>query len=255
MCDHSDDPSGIGPDTPLEGPVAARPVDGTGTARLSRRGLLVATAAGLGAYGLTRTASAQGGVLGALTAPGQALEPAVRVQPTTTTTTTTTTTVPPTTTIPLAEGEILFPIVASEGDSVFVLDNFGDCRGSGCSRSHEACDIMADQGLPLQAVANGVLTKKYVDSGLTYGAGHGWTLTDETNDIVYKYFHMDSHEPGLEEGDEVEIGQIIGYVGETGTSGAGNPSSNFHCHFEYRPGNVAQDPFHLLQRLPHVDFE
>ena len=249
MCDHRDDPCGPEPSPPPEAPPHSTSV---GSARLSRRGLIVAAAAGVGAYGLTRTTAAQGGVLGALSQPGQALEPAVRVP---ITTTTTTTTVPPTTTIPLGEGEILFPIVASEGDSVFVLDNFGDCRGSGCSRSHEAVDIMADQGLPLQAVANGVLTKKYVDSGLTYGAGHGWTLTDEENDVVYKYFHMDSHEPGLEEGDEVEVGQIIGYVGETGTSGAGNPSSNFHCHFEYRPGNVAQDPFHILQRPPHVDFE
>ena len=209
--------------------------------------------AGLGALGFTRAVSAQSSVLSALSAPGSALEPAVRVPPTTTTTTTTLP--PPTTTIPLAEGEILFPIVSGEGDSVFVLDNFGDCRGSGCSRSHEAVDIMADEGLPLQAVANGVLTKKYVDSGLTYGAGHGWTLHDEENDIVYKYFHLASHAEGLEEGDEVEIGQILGYVGETGTSGAGNPTDNFHCHFEYRPGNIAQDPFHLLQRPPHADFE
>ncbi len=255
MFDHDDAPCGHHTDCDHDAessPTVAAPL-------VSRRRLLTGAAMGLGALGFTRAVSAQTNVLSALSEPGQALEPAVRVPPTTSTTTTTVP--PPTTTIPLADGEILFPVVAAEGDSVYVLDNFGDCR-SGCSRLHEAVDIMADEGLALQAVANGVLTHKYVDSGLTYGAGHGWTLHDAENDVYYKYFHMASHEDGLEVGDEVEIGQIIGYVGETGTSGAGNPSDNFHCHFEYRPARdtnsydgIAVDPFHLLQRLPHIDFQ
>ncbi|MEL6891172.1 MAG: M23 family metallopeptidase [Actinomycetota bacterium] len=226
--------------------------DAPGRRRVSRRGLFGAVAAGVGAYGLGRvTVGANPSVLGALVEPGSALESADRQphpEPTPTTTTPA-----PTTTIPLAEGEILFPIVVGPDDDCLVLDNFGACR-SGCSRSHEAVDIMADQGLPLQAVVSGVLTKKYVDSGKTFGAGNGWTLYDDENDVVYKYFHMETHADDLEVGDRVEQGQIIGTVGETGTSGAGNDSDNFHCHFEYRPGNVPRDAFHLLQRAPYVRF-
>jgi len=150
------------------------------------------------------------------------------------------------------EGEILFPIVVGEGDSVYVSDNFGACR-SGCSRSHEGTDMMADRHLPIRATANGVLTKRYEDSGKTYGAGHGWTLVDEENDVTWKFFHMDHHATGLEVGDTVEIGQIIGAVGNTGTSGA-NSDSNYHLHFEYRPGNTAANSYSKLQRDPNVSF-
>lgn len=219
--------------------------------RVTRRGLFGAIAVGVGAYGLSRLpAGANGTAIESLTEPGLALENADRLPHPTTTTT-----VPPTTTIPLADGEVLFPVLVGEEDFCYVLDNFGDCRGSGCSRAHEGVDIMADPGLPVIAVASGVLTKKYVDRGLTYGAGNGWTLTNESTGIVYKFFHLESHEEGLEEGDTVEMGQVIGYVGETGTSGAGNSTSNFHCHFEYRPGNVAQNSYHILQRPEHVQFE
>ena len=92
-----------------------------------------------------------------------------------------------------------------------------------------------------------------MDRGLTYGAGHGWTLYDETTDVTYKYFHMGSHAEGLAEGDIVQQGSVIGTVGNTGTSGA-NSDSNYHLHFEYRPGNVAQDPRPLLVRHPNCTF-
>ena len=92
-----------------------------------------------------------------------------------------------------------------------------------------------------------------MDRGLTYGAGHGWTLYDETTDVTYKYFHMGSHAEGLAEGDIVQQGSVIGTVGNTGTSGA-NSDSNYHLHLEYRPGNVAQDPRPQLVRHPNCTF-
>ena len=113
---------------------------------------------------------------------------------------------------------------------------------------------MADQGLPIRAVADGRLTKRYVDSGKTFGAGHGWTLHDESNDVTYKYFHMGGHEDGLEVGDEVVQGQTIGYIGNTGTSGV-LTDTNYHLHFEYRPDNLATNSFPHLQRDPDVIFE
>jgi len=218
---------------------------------MTRRQLFGALAAGGAAYGLSRLpAVASPNALGALTGPGSALEDAERLPHPTTSTT-----APPVTTIPLAEGEVMFPIVVGEDDQCFVLDNFGDCRGTNCSRAHEGVDIMADAGLPIIAVADGTLTKQYIDRGLTYGAGNGWTLTDGANNIVYKFFHLADFAEGLSEGDEVVQGQVIGYVGETGTSGAGNSIENFHLHFEYRPGNAARDSFDMLQRVPHARFE
>ena len=177
----------------------------------------------------------------------EALAPARRV------TTTTTTTVPPFD--PPPPGGIAFPVVVGAGDRCHVLDNFGDCRGSGCSRLHEGVDIMADRGLPVRAVASGRLTKRYEDHGSCGGAGNGWTLHDADADVTYKFFHLDRHAEGLAAGDDVVAGQIIGYVGETGTSGVCSPTShNYHLHFEYRPGNVARDSFDLLDRPAHVTF-
>jgi len=146
----------------------------------------------------------------------------------------------------------MFPIDALP-DDCWISDNFGDCRGNNCSRRHAGLDISGNRGADLFAVVNGRLTKKYVDRGLTYGAGHGWTLYDETTDVTYKYFHMGSHTEGLAVGDLVQQGTVIGTVGNSGTSGA-NSDSNYHLHFEYRPGNVEQDPRPLLVRHPNCTF-
>jgi murein DD-endopeptidase MepM/ murein hydrolase activator NlpD len=151
-------------------------------------------------------------------------------------------------------GEILFPIIVGPEDYCYVSNSFGDCRGSDCSRSHEGVDIMADQGLPIRATVSGRLTYRYVDSGQTTGAGNGWTLFDDSTNTWWKFFHMGSHAEGLEVGDQVVQGDVIGYVGNTGTSGAPT-GTNHHLHLEYRPNDVATNPFDRLQRPPYVTFE
>ncbi|MEA3185665.1 MAG: peptidoglycan LD-endopeptidase LytH, partial [Ilumatobacteraceae bacterium] len=48
---------------------------------------------------------------------------------------------------------------------------------------------------------------------------------------------------GLNQGDTVTRGQLIGYVGDTGDPGPGN----YHLHFEVHPkGGAAVDPYPLL---------
>jgi murein DD-endopeptidase MepM/ murein hydrolase activator NlpD len=242
--------------------------------RLSRRSVLAGLGFGGAALTILKTGESVGAIAGQLNGPGEALATATRI----TTTTTTTTTVPTTaacdpgepgtydtslTEVPItaAEGKIPFPIVVGEDDYCYVLKNFGACR-DGCNRSHEGVDIMADRGLPVIAVADGVLTKIYEveDECRRGGAGNGWTLTDEQNDVVYKFFHLDAHAEGLEVGDTVIAGQVIGYIGETGTTGANSSQENFHLHFEYRPFDddrdsyVALDSFDLLDRPEHVRF-
>lgn len=203
--------------------------------------------AGIVAVGKVASASFPGGFNGAA-GPLQhgALEAAERITPPSTSSTTTTTT----TSVPTApDGQIMFPIDARPGEC-WISDNFGDCRGSNCSRSHEGLDISGNRDANIFAVVTGRLTSKYEDRGLTYGAGNGWTLYDETTNITYKYFHMATHADGLQVGDIVQAGSVVGTVGNTGTSGA-NSDSNYHLHFEYRPNNVAQDPRPLLVRHPN----
>lgn len=210
----------------------------------SRRQMLKASVGAVaGVVLVERVASALPGSLSGTAGPLQNAElaPAVRIAPTTTTTT-----LPP-----APDGQIMFPVDALE--DCWVSDNFGDCRGKDCSRSHEGLDISGSKDADLFAVVTGRLTKKYVDSGLTYGAGNGWTLHDEDNDVIFKYFHMATHTPGLEVGDIVEKGTVIGTVGNTGTSGALN-GTNYHLHFEYRPNDVPADPLPLLERPANCTF-
>jgi murein DD-endopeptidase MepM/ murein hydrolase activator NlpD len=230
-----------------------------GEASISRRRVLGAlgAACGLGVFALVRDSVAAQTRASEFNNPGEALEPAVRIPPPTTTipTVDTTDTTDTTSTVPeIPDGQIMFPIVVGVDDFCFVSDSFGECRGSGCSRSHEGVDIMADLGLPVRAPVAGRLTKRYVDSGAQTGAGNGWTLQDDDGDVIYRFFHLDRHEDGLDVDDDVEAGQIIGYVGNTGTSGI-TSGTNHHLHFEYRPNNVATDSFDLLVREPTVSFE
>jgi murein DD-endopeptidase MepM/ murein hydrolase activator NlpD len=211
--------------------------------RLSRRRMIktsLGAVAGIVAVSKVASASFPDGLNGAAgPLQNSDLEAAVRIPPPTTTTTL----------APTPTGQIMFPIDARPGDC-WISDNFGDCRGTNCSRRHEGLDISGNRGADLFAVVTGELTWKYDDRGLTYGAGNGWTLYDETTDITYKYFHMGTHADGLQAGDVVQQGQVIGTVGNSGTSGA-NSDSNYHLHFEYRPKNVAQDPRPLLVRNPN----
>lgn len=136
---------------------------------------------------------------------------------------------------PVPEGMLIFPVAPAS--DCYVLDNFGDARGT--TRLHEGVDILGSAGQPVFAVVSGVLTKRYTNTGT---AGWGWTLYDASSDTTYKYFHLTEDPVGLSEGDSVTLGQTIGYVGNSGTSG----EDNFHLHFEVRPGNVAVDPLPLL---------
>src|ERR687893_1054104 len=42
--------------------------------------------------------------------------------------------------------------------SLRFADDYGDCRGSGCSRRHEGIDLMGPKLTPLVAAANGKVT-------------------------------------------------------------------------------------------------
>jgi murein DD-endopeptidase MepM/ murein hydrolase activator NlpD len=137
--------------------------------------------------------------------------------------------------LPVAAGKLLFPVAA--GSDCYILDNFGDARGS--TRLHEGVDIMGSAGREVFAVASGVLTRRYTNTGT---AGWGWTLYDESTDTTYQYFHLAEDAVGLAEGSTVTVGETIGRVGNSGTFG----ENNFHLHFEVRPKRVAIDPLPLL---------
>src|SRR5690606_26371786 len=93
-----------------------------------------------------------------------------------------------------------------------LVDTFDDARGS--ERRHEALDIMAPAGTPVLAVADGHVEKLFDSErgGLTI------YQFEDTGTWCYYYAHLQSYAPGLAEGQAVERGEVIGYVGSSGNA-------------------------------------
>ena len=99
-------------------------------------------------------------------------------------------------------------------------NTFAESRGS---RTHEALDILAPRGTRVRAVEGGRIQKLF-----TSKAG-GLTIYefDPTQTFTYYYAHLDRYESGLQEGQMVKRGDVIGYVGSTGNASPDAP----HLHF------------------------
>jgi peptidoglycan LD-endopeptidase LytH len=198
-------------------------------ANRTRRQLLGSALGLAGAAAVVRVAGGHLGLGGRLSAagvpsidePAQVASPAQRLG------------IPPSELVVPPTGKIAFPI--DPEPECFILDNFGDCRGS---RQHIGIDIMASKGQDVFAVADGQLTQVYLNTG---AAGYGWTLQDADGNR-YRYFHLDAFAPDLKIGDRVSFGQVLGTVGSTGT----NSDDNNHLHFEVYRNDAAVDPLPLL---------
>lgn len=140
------------------------------------------------------------------------------------------------------EGQGLrFPMQATPKCEIF--NNFGGYSKVNGSGGHEGVDIGATLGQEVYAVEDGYLYDQFTNTG---PAGWGWGLHGVSN-TRYRYYHLDGFAEGLNEGDSVVAGQLIGYVGDTGNATPGG----YHLHFEVRPGpgprwNTPVDPVPLL---------
>ncbi|MCB9393479.1 MAG: M23 family metallopeptidase [Acidimicrobiaceae bacterium] len=140
------------------------------------------------------------------------------------------------------EPDLLFPI--GPEPRCYVLDNYGDARSGG--RRHEGIDILADVGQDVYAVVDGTLVGQ-TDASASL-SGNSWGLT--ADDGVYYFFaHLSAFAEGLQVGDRVRRGQVIGYVGDTGNPGPGN----YHLHFEVHPGGLRAAPVDPLPLLTVPD--
>jgi peptidoglycan hydrolase-like protein with peptidoglycan-binding domain len=139
------------------------------------------------------------------------------------------------------------PSAAGVTLSVFPVQGncwFGDTwhapRGGG--RLHEGVDIIAAQGQQLYAVVDGTITKQYWDfPGAMPGNG---LRVSQDNGTYFTYLHLSAFAPGIAEGTKVKAGQLIGYVGTTGSS------ATPHLHFEVHPSaGGAVNPYPLVKAI------
>lgn len=106
-------------------------------------------------------------------------------------------------------------------------DNYGAARGWGGRRSHEGIDVFAGYMTPVLSTAYGVVEL------LGWNEYGGYRIGIRDMYSTYQYYaHLHGYEGNLKEGDIVEPGQIIGYVGSTGYGKEGT-SGKFppHLHF------------------------
>lgn len=103
-----------------------------------------------------------------------------------------------------------------------IQDSWGDDRDGG-ARAHHGTDVIAPAGTPVLAAAPGRVEKLF-----TSGAG-GTTvyIRSPERNWTYYYAHLAGYAPGLHEGQAVAVGDVLGFVGDTGNAGAGN----YHLHF------------------------
>ena len=138
----------------------------------------------------------------------------------------------------------VFPIFgpASFGDS------FGAPRPDISSGWHHGEDIFAPLGAPILAVANGTL---HSIGFIPIGGYRLWLRDTDGNEFYYA--HLSAYSPLAVEGQQVEAGDVIGFVGATGDADGGAP----HLHFEIHPaamiglgydGVVAPYPFLVAWR-------
>ncbi|MEI4768691.1 M23 family metallopeptidase [Psychrobacillus sp. FJAT-51614] len=125
---------------------------------------------------------------------------------------------------------------------------WGDRRGWGGRRMHEGTDLFASHGVPVKSTTYGMVeTMGWNDYG-------GWRIgiRDMHNNYHY-YAHLANYNKGIKEGDILEPGTVIGFVGSTGygkkwTSGKFPP----HLHYGIYKYNGriewAYDPFPSLKR-------
>jgi peptidoglycan LD-endopeptidase LytH len=101
-----------------------------------------------------------------------------------------------------------------------LTDTFEDLR---TGHVHQAADILAPRNTPVRAVEAGTIAR------LLSNPSGGITVyqLDPSERFIYYYAHLERYADGLKEGQKVDRGQVIGYVGTTGNA----PKTTPHLHF------------------------
>jgi murein DD-endopeptidase MepM/ murein hydrolase activator NlpD len=130
----------------------------------------------------------------------------------------------------LADAPSLWPVVGP------ITSSFGERQDpfNGEGAFHAGIDISSSFGQPVRATADGVV----LVAGLASGYGRE-IMVDHGNGIQTLYGHLSGF--AVTSGEQVKIGQIIGYVGTSGRS------TGPHLHYEVRIRNTPVNPHKYLR--------
>ncbi len=117
-----------------------------------------------------------------------------------------------------------------------LMDNFGKRIDpfSGLGAFHSGVDINGNQGDPIKATADGIVTMA------GWLGGYGRMIVIDHGQYQTRYAHLSSMRvtPGM----EVRRGEIIGGMGSSGRA------TGTHLHYEVRINGVAINPYPFLRR-------
>ena len=129
------------------------------------------------------------------------------------------------------EAQLAFPV---EGYGMRGVQSIFGVERDGGRRSHAGVDIFARRGTPVLAASAGRVNRV----GLTNLGGKVVWVRDPVRGANVYYAHLDSQY--VRNGDQVQVGDTIGFVGNTGNARTTPP----HLHFGvYRRGAVDPYPF------------
>ncbi|MGO1770744.1 MAG: M23 family metallopeptidase [Microbacterium sp.] len=112
--------------------------------------------------------------------------------------------------------------------------------GMRSGRLHEGIDFTPGSGAPVQSIADGTV-RIATESGGAYGVNVYIDHVIDGQTITSHYAHMQYGSLRVTAGQKVEVGDVIGLVGDTGRSfGA-------HAHFELLSGGSTFDPLPWLE--------
>jgi hypothetical protein len=129
------------------------------------------------------------------------------------------------------EAQLAFPV---DGRSMRAVQSVFGAERDGGARSHDGVDIFAPRGTPVLAAAAGQAYRV----GITGLGGKVVWVRDPVRNARLYYAHLDSQH--VRNGDRIEIGDTLGFVGNTGNARTTPP----HLHFGvYDRGPTDPAPF------------
>jgi murein DD-endopeptidase MepM/ murein hydrolase activator NlpD len=113
---------------------------------------------------------------------------------------------------------------------------------------HEGMDLVAPAGTPVYAAADGVVL-----GAAPNGRYGNWIRIEHGEKLATVYGHLMAFAPGIEPGESVVRGELIGFVGSTGRS------TGAHLHFEVldngKPVNPINHPELKAMQLRGLDMD
>ena len=129
----------------------------------------------------------------------------------------------------LIEGMGRFPVAGR----AYYSDDWLNPRYTPKPHLHHGLDIFADFGTPIRSPDRGVVSR------FSNGGSGGIAVWIRGQDGTAYYFaHLLERAEGIFVGMRVQVGTVIGYVGDTGNAQGGTP----HLHFQIHPGGGAPVP-------------